>query len=370
MVDREKLAQRLMATFLEELRDHVATLNRELLALEAGPTAEHRAEIFKVLFRAAHSLKGAARAVNVDLLERVCHRLEDILDASRSQSIEFTPKLFALLFKSIDGIDDAGTQLRQSKDLTGSRLVDLLPELEEEATIARDAKKGKPPNPPRVVQAPSASETPEEGSTTSEKSAVPQQPAESVPKAKSAPPKRMTTSTVRVASDKLDALLAQTGELLVARRRVEQHSKDINSLRQELVSCKANWQAIERPIRRIRQSLETSPHAQELKQILAAIDHGRELVATLDRELEDAAIDMAADSTILNRACTALEGEVYRVRMLPFVEACSGLERAIRDIARSTDKQVKLVIVGEDVEIDRGILDALKDPLLHLVRNA
>ena len=80
--------------------------------------AEERGEIFKLLFRAAHSLKGAARAVDVDLLERVCHRLEDILAASRSQSIKFTPQLFALLFKTIDGIDDAGAQLRQSKDLT------------------------------------------------------------------------------------------------------------------------------------------------------------------------------------------------------------------------------------------------------------
>ncbi len=348
-----------MATFLDELRDHVEVLNRELLGLESGMPADERGETFKLMFRAAHSLKGAARAVNVDLIERVCHYLEDILSASRSQSIEFTPQLFALLFKVIDGIDDAGTQLRQSKDLSGSRLHELLSELEEAAAVGRtaEAEKSSSPAPVDQGQAPAEKLT---ASDTSEAAAVTQPTS----------PQRRPTSTVRVASDKLDALLAQTGELLVARRRVENRPVDLFSLCQFLAQCKAQWQAVERPLRRLRQSPEAGTHAHELRQILDTIDRGREMLAKLDEQLDTVASDMTADSAILNQACKALEGEVYRVRMLPFAEACGGLERAIRDIARRTGKQVKLDIRGEDVEIDRGILEALKDPLLHLVSNA
>lgn len=370
MVDREKLAQRLMVTFLDELRDHVATLNRELLALEAGPSAEERPEVFKLLFRAAHSLKGAARAVNVDLLERVCHQLEDILAASRSQSIEFTPALFSLFFKVIDGIDDAGTQLRQSKDLTGSPLVDLLAELEEAAAIGRNAETGNSSSPARVDQDQTPPTTP--GATpVSSGTATDASQDTGVTQGTASPPAlRMPTSTVRVASEKLDMLIAQTGELLVARRRVEKRPEDIESLRSEMARRKAQWQALERPIRRVQQAPETKPYAPEIRQILDAFNHARTMLAELDKRLEGVASQMTADAIILNQACTALESEVYHVRMLPFAEACSGLERAIRDIARSTGKQVRLDVRGEDVEIDRGILEALKDPLLHLIRNA
>ncbi|NJN06144.1 MAG: hypothetical protein HC814_06970 [Rhodobacteraceae bacterium] len=73
---------------------------------------------------------------------------------------------------------------------------------------------------------------------------------------------------------------------------------------------------------------------------------------------------------MLAQTCDALEDAVYRVRMLPFAGACSGLERAIRDIAQAAGKNVALVVEGEDVEVDRSVLEGLKDPLLHLVRNA
>ena len=370
MVDREKLAQRLMATFLDELRDHVATLNRELLALEAGPPVAERGETFKLLFRAAHSLKGAARAVNVELLEQVCHRLEDILSASRSQAIEFTPQLFALLFKTVDAIDEAGTQLRQSKDLTSSRLHDLLPELEASAAVGRTAESEQPSSPAPEAKAQVPAATPTAKPTALAASTAASAPPDPAPTPKSSTPQRRQTSTVRVASDKLDTLLAQTGELLVARRRVETRPETIESLRQEVAKCKAQWQSVERPIRRVRQSSDMGSHAQALRQIFEVFDYSRKLLTELDRRLESVATHMTADSAILNQACTALEGEVYRVRMLPFAEACSGLDRAIRDIARSTGKEVKLVVRGEDVELDRGILEALKDPLLHLVRNA
>ena len=201
MVDRDKLAQRLMTTFLDELNEHVSVLNRELLALEAGPAAEERDEIFTLLFRAAHSLKGASRAVNVDLLEQVCHRLEDILDASRLRSIDFTPHLFGLLFKTVDGIDDAGTQLRQSKDLTNSPLVALLPELEEAAATEREAAAEAAAIPTPVAEDQSYSETTDTSPSDPETSNDALQPDEPIPSTTSTPLKPRATSTVRVASE-------------------------------------------------------------------------------------------------------------------------------------------------------------------------
>ena len=90
----------------------------------------------------------------------------------------------------------------------------------------------------------------------------------------------------------------------------------------------------------------------------------------LDKDLEQMATGMLADSRILKEAAGAVDDEVRRVRMLPFAEACQGLDRMVRDLARSTGKEVDLVIEGGDKELDRSVLEGLKDPLRHLVRNA
>jgi two-component system chemotaxis sensor kinase CheA len=79
---------------------------------------------------------------------------------------------------------------------------------------------------------------------------------------------------------------------------------------------------------------------------------------------------MTGDRMQLDRASGLLEDEVRRARMLPFAEACQGLDRTARDVARAVGKPVDLVVEGGDVEIDRSVLEALKDPLRHLVHNA
>jgi two-component system chemotaxis sensor kinase CheA len=76
------------------------------------------------------------------------------------------------------------------------------------------------------------------------------------------------------------------------------------------------------------------------------------------------------DERQLDFAASSLDAEVRRIRMLPFAEACQGLDRAVHGLSHATSKDVELVIEGGDVELDRSVLEGLKDPLLHLVRNA
>src|SRR5271155_5826207 len=97
-MDKDQLVKRLMTTFLEELEEHVQAFNRDLLALKKDPSAAERAERLKTLFRSAHSLKGASRSVNVGLLEKACHGLEEILAAVQEGKMALSPDLFSLLF--------------------------------------------------------------------------------------------------------------------------------------------------------------------------------------------------------------------------------------------------------------------------------
>src|SRR5262245_1048432 len=105
-MDKEQLVKRLMATFLEEMEEHVSALNRDLLALEKDADEPARAARLQTLFRTAHSLKGAARSVNLEVIEGACHRLEEVLAAVRDGRRPLDADLFVLLFKVADAIEE------------------------------------------------------------------------------------------------------------------------------------------------------------------------------------------------------------------------------------------------------------------------
>jgi two-component system chemotaxis sensor kinase CheA len=443
MVDREKLAQRLMATYLEELQEHVVSLNRNLMAMEDDPAAEERPELFNLLFRAAHSLKGASRAVSIELVETVCHHMEDVLGAARDGKLELMPQHFSVLFQAVDGIEDVGKRLRASQDLTDSPLHAVLPgltsaaagELEPasgtestaataEPTVTEHVAVEEATSQPTQVSRPAVAENvslprevaselaatspkkpaaatgsarpkpkkkagakpvkkstrkPRKGAVDKGSAKVDRQPAalaevatspvSSAPTAAPALPSRSPApASVRVAAEKLDSLLAQSGELLVARRRVQSRVDDIDELRQMVTECQNEWRAAVTPLQGMaNQGKQAS--GEDVRRLLETLNLNRESLTRLERGLERVGTQLSRDGGLLNQVCTALEDEVHRVRMLPFAEACGGLDRVVRDVARETGKQVKLVIGGKDVELDRAVLEGLKDPLMHLVRN-
>src|SRR3989442_12473744 len=128
---------RLLAIFLEELEERVRALNDDVLALDKeadGAPGPPPAERLTTLLRTAHSLKGAARAVNVRPIERASHHLEEILLAVRDGRLAVTHDLCSLLFAAADAIEEAGTRLRAERDVAGGSIATLLPRPEPPAT--------------------------------------------------------------------------------------------------------------------------------------------------------------------------------------------------------------------------------------------
>jgi two-component system, chemotaxis family, sensor kinase CheA len=390
-VDKDQLIKRLMKTFLEELEEHVGALNRDLLALEKDPSALDRAERLKTLFRTAHSLKGAARSVNATLIESVCHRLEEILSGIRDGKSRFTRELFVLLFAATDAIEEAGMRLREQQDLAGAPLAALLPRLDAAASS------GNPETKEEEVQEAREHET--EGATGKEQetTGVPVSPPGSLDASPSttlvplfrpsssvggeaSPEPAGAAGAVRVSANKLDAFLARSGELLVARRRVQSRAEELTTLREFVGRWKAEWRAVEKPVAKflLEQGTESRPGwgagtavGERLpRRVSVALARVYGNLCQMDKDLERLAGAVAADGRVLKEAASSIDDEVRRVRMLPFAEACQGLDRMVRDLARAVGKEVELVIEGGDVELDRSVLEGLKDPLRHLVRNA
>lgn len=347
-MDREKLIQRLMATYLAEVEEHVRALNRDLLSLEKEPGVEARTGLLVTLFRTAHSLKGASHSVSVTLIESACHRLEEILSGLRDRRLVLTPDLVQLLFASADAIEEAGSRLRDKKDLADAPLARLLTRLEAAAVAPGSGQSEAPEEMPPVVVAPG-------------------------------PP--AGGEIVRVHAQKLDALIARSGELLVARRRAEAWSEDVLTLRDFVEGWEREWRPAGRYMRHsvLRKGERSSQsqsggnggYAEGLpRQARRALSRAEANLKRLHKELDRLAAGAALDRHVLDQAASPLEEGVRRLRMVSFGEACESLPRSVRDLAQVARKEVDLIIEGGAVELDRAILERLKDPLIHLVRNS
>src|SRR5688500_9363633 len=102
--DQEEFLKRLRATFKVEAQEHVQGMSSGLLALERNPGAKEKAKQLETTFRHAHSLKGAARAVNFSEVEAICQALEDVLAPWKAHDVIPSPEALAALHKAIDQI--------------------------------------------------------------------------------------------------------------------------------------------------------------------------------------------------------------------------------------------------------------------------
>ncbi|AEI64239.1 response regulator [Corallococcus macrosporus] len=328
-MDRDRLAQALLATFLEELEGHVVSLNRELLALERETAPARIAERVASLLRTLHSVKGAARAASATLVETACHRMEELLERVRDTGAG-TPDVYELCFTTVDALDDAGRRLAARQDLAGSPLETLLPQLERAAGSRAPARAAPPSEPRPPPSEPRGDLAPPPAPSTSA-----EPPAGGAPSGAEALP-------VRVSAQKLDALLARSGELRVATLRLEGRAEALEAVRETLAQA--------------REAVLGTP--------------GEQALLRAQTELARVTLELAADRRTLGGVATGLDDEVRRARTLSFEEGCEGLERAARDVARSLGRQARLEIQGGALELDRSLLQGLREPLLHLVRNA
>ncbi|MGE3803792.1 MAG: response regulator [Gemmataceae bacterium] len=333
-MDKEQLIQQLMATFLDELEEHTAAFNRDLLALEKSASESERQELFNALFRTAHSLKGAARSVSVAPIEQVCHNLEDLLSALRDGRRALDRDVFGTLFAASDSIEEASMRLREQQDLSGAPVHGVIERL-------------------------SRTDGPGQASPTEDGDA---------PVGSSRQPARAEVPSMRVAAEKLDELLSRTGELLVQGRRLDLWHDEVVTLRDLAGVLRREWSKF---VHQVRSRDHVAAAAlTEIPFLRRFVEFSGRNLQRLERDLDKVVAGLATDTRQVQQASTFIDDEVRRARMLPFSEACRGLERLVRDLAQSAGKEVDLVIEGGTIELDRAVLEGITDPLRQLVRNA
>lgn len=369
MLDDDIMRQ-LRATFKAEAADHVQAMNRILLELEKEPNGKEQAELLEEIFREAHSLKGAAGAADISEVEVTAHRLESVFSAAKDGEIELTADLCDVLYEAIDavGIIVQATLEDRSHGLDLPSLYTRLEAAKEGLTIP-----GRQPTSlgfketegterePESVSSPRIEPTGIEGLPTLEAKATKTEEQ----KTKARRSGSGIEETIRVATNKLDTLMAQAGELLVAGLKIDQRLKDVEETSRAIEEWNREWLKVRAEYSHLLQG----GGYEEMRPLLKFLDTNQQRLKTLTSQASELRRSFSRDALHLSRVTNDLEEGVMKVRMLPVSTVFEAFPRIVRDLAREKGKEVDLVIEGADTELDRKVLEEIKDPLIHMLRN-
>ncbi len=354
--------------FRGEAEAHAAALSEGLVKLE-GTSDPATVE---PLMRAAHSIKGAARVIGLDIAVKLSHAMEDVLVAMQKGRETIAPSRIDQLLKGTDmlaslaRIDEASVaSWTAENDPAVDELVALLRELPPAGApkpVAAAPVAAPVPAPAPVVAAPVVAApvvpapvvAPAPAPTTAVQKPAP--PQQSMP-AQPAAPAATRVSSVRVTAEKLDRLLQLAGETMLESRRLGAIRDEAMDLKRQLVRLEDELDRVRATVRRAGLDPATIAPARTL------VDGARDRVLGHLLTVEGA-IRRGEETS------TQLYHEVLSSRMRPFADATSALSRTVRDLARQLGKDARLEIVGESVPVDRDILARLDAPLNHLLRNA
>ena len=352
----EELLQQLRALFAEEVADGLRLLVPGLLSLEERAGSAASGELVRELFRTAHSLKGAAHAAAVPQALAACDRLESALAAVRDGRRAADAALVSRLLDETDAVAASVAALGQTA-----------PPSPRPAAAPPSAPPAAPASAPESAPTPgpAAGDRPQRPPGRTGGSGVPAParvrgavtpsppgPGALPARADGPAPSRAPVPTLRVTTDKVDAVLRHAGEGLATARRLHDVAQQAAQAADQVEAARSRLHSARRAGR---------PDATAQASVL--LDEAARAVTALARTLE-------VTDRALHHATSGSAEAVQRLRTQPFADACRSLDRVVRDIATSTGKSARLTVVGEDIDVDRSVIAALRDPLLHLVRNA
>ena len=359
--------------FKGEAEMHAAALSEGLVQLEGASDAA----AVEPLMRAAHSIKGAARVIGLDIAVRLAHAMEDVLVAMQKGREAIQASRIDQLLKGSDLLaslarveepevpawttanDAAVTALVESlrvapptNDAVAASVVAT-----QQVREVSAAPMSEPQVPATIDQEKRVSQPSDEVVASTLTSPPQEHPSASVaPHATSATPSSRASS-VRVTAEKLDRLLQLAGETMLESRRLAAIRTEAGDLKRELTRLEDELDQLRSVVRRA--GLDPSL----LAPARGILDRSRGRVLSHLLTVENA-IRRGEETS------TQLYHEVLSSRMRPFSDVTAALPRTVRDVARALGKDAKLEIIGENVPVDRDILARLDAPLNHMLRNA
>jgi two-component system chemotaxis sensor kinase CheA len=370
MPQNAALLRQLRSTFMVEAREHVQTMSDGLLRLEKTPATQAQGVTVDSIFRAAHSLKGAARAVELAEIELLCQSLEDVFASWRRTTLSPRPGMMDTLYRALDAI---GAMLNALAS-------EPVPPFPDTSALRRDLRRSGAPSAgsafpameaaPKPGAAPAMQESPQARIAPAVGHAASPDPAPAAAASAGA-----ADETVRIALPKLESHLLEAEELLSAKLAASQRVADLRELADRCEAWRRAWAEVQAGARLLRQTAAPaeSPAAgrdREIARILDFCDWSGESLKAMEGRIAALRRDARQDRDAIGKRVDDVLRNARNLLLLPFAAISASFPRLVRDLCREQDKQADLAIHGEQVEMDRHILEEIKDPLIHMLRNA
>jgi two-component system sensor histidine kinase and response regulator WspE len=347
----------MLELFRAEAETQTAILTSGLLELERGHEAARQLEI---LMRAAHSFKGAARIVNLPAAVRVAHAMEDCFALAQHGTLTLRQPEIDWLFRGVDLL----LQLAKCPEATVTRwdtehaaeireLLDALltltpaPAGRQATTLPEPAAPGSPAgtDPPADSSVPATTEP-----------APPEADSQAIAARQFDSPERV----VRLTAENLNRLLGLASESLVESRWLRPFAASLQRLKRQHTELS---EKVDDLCQRFKEEDLSGRAEHQLKDLVQKAAGCEQFLADRLQELD-----------LFDRRSAQLSQRMYlevlRTRMRPFSDGVHRFPRMVRDLARGVGKEVRLEIIGENIPVDRDILERLESPLAHLLRNA
>jgi len=383
-MNNKDLQRQLLEAFNTESEERIASMFETLTELEKSTDSESRGKMLEIVYREAHSLKGAARSVNIIPIETICQEIEGLFSKLKEEKISFTSDLFDTLHDAVGIIEKYLT----APELKRKQFEETISELTETLSVYKQAEKESKPIVEKTLpkkEQPSFKEkdnfsedtVPDErlSESVSKKATALESPeinysdteSKQIRSALKSSDKSWLADTVRISTVKLDSLLLKAEELITLKQTLNLHLKQIQVTGSSIEKWKKLSESSKKELRAIRLQLKD---ISLLDRFFHLYDMNHDQIMETDSRINELSVSVEQSNRLLGGMVDDLLDEMKKTSLLPFSTLFGILPRMIREISRDLGKDVDLELSGGDIEIDKRILEGFKDPLIHLIRNA
>lgn len=398
--------------FFEEADEHLENLNDGVLELENDPESE---ETIDSIFRSAHTLKGMAATMGYETMAKLTHRMENVFQLFKSKIVEVNSDSISLIFDCLDSLSEIIESLRSETDFEDEEIISLMNRLEEIENKEKDessVEEKKIDETFKEIQFPTELLTTEDIQLMNDLENTEYTPLSisirldeectlKAPRVYLILDKLNEVGEVTFSYPNTETL--EKGEfdrdfhiVLITEKNSEEVKKNIESnsdidsisilLPEEIFSKQSvpmikeiTQNTAELKNAKKEKQKNISKHGQQsIKVDLIKLDTFMNLVSELvvyrtrleNISVSDTKHDIKEPLTEVARITSELQDLVLKIRMQQVSVVMNRFPRVVRDLAKDLDKDMVLVIEGEDTELDRTVVSELSEPLVHLIRNS
>jgi two-component system chemotaxis sensor kinase CheA len=408
--EEAELLRKLLPVFLGEVEERLETIAQALQELRGDLEEPREAELLESVMRDSHSLKGGARTMKLPRVSAVCKEMEYASAKFVRKEVVPNDEMFDLFGRAADLVagllDDPSSHSDAEFDQIVESLINIdrlpavpAPQPVEEAPVAEvpvEELPVTPEAPPIAAETPPAALPPVEippvapqPVETPAAAAPPvDQPPVDVPDVVMPPPRVVPplespevrghlVSTVRVDTGKLDNVFRQAQEMLTVKLAAAQRTTDSRELAAMVHDWHLHWSRVDTDLYRLQSWVEKHDERSDESGIYSLVatlvrflEWNQMSMRVLDRKARELVKKTYGDLQSFGLMVDTLLDDTKHALMLPLSTLFKGLPRMVRDLGKSDGKQVDFVVEGDEVEVDKRILDEMKDPLMHMLRNS